>query len=163
MAWPELSADRDGDTIATLHVVSQLLGKVAVALLPWRNHGWHLTLHLHPRGLRTEPLYGAGAPFELGFDLIDGAFTCADEAGLRSLKLRPMSVAPFYREALARTARPVRVHGAPNEIDPATPFAEDREPRGWDPDSARRLLGALLDADRVLRLFRSSFLGKVSP
>ena len=162
-AWPELGAARDGPTIAALHLFSQVAGKVAVALLPWRNHGWHLTLRLHPRGLRTEPLYGAGAPFELGFDLVDGAFTCADRDGIRSLKLRPMSVADFYAEALALTRRPLRIHGVPNEIDPATPFAEDRATRAYDPDSARRLLGALLDADRMLRLFRSAFLGKVSP
>ncbi len=163
MAWPRLDPAQDGPTIAALHLFSQVAGKVAVALLPWRNHGWHLTLRLHPRGLRTEPLYGAGGPFELGFDLVDGAFTCADAAGVRSLALRPMSVADFHAEALALIGRPVRIHPAPNEVEPATPFAEDREPRAWDPDSAGRLLGALLDADRVLSLFRSSFLGKVSP
>jgi hypothetical protein len=60
--WPELSEAGDGSTIATLHLFSQIAGNVAVAVLPWRNHGWHATLHLHPRGLRTEPLHGAGGP-----------------------------------------------------------------------------------------------------
>jgi hypothetical protein len=64
---------------------------------------------------------------------------------------------------LRETGHEVRVHSAPNEVDPATPFAEDRELRAYDPDSARRLHGALLSADRVFRLFRSAFLGKVSP
>jgi hypothetical protein len=59
--WPELSEGRDGPTVAALHLFSQVVGKVAVALLPWRNHGWHLTLHLHPRGFRTEPLHGPRA------------------------------------------------------------------------------------------------------
>src|SRR5215212_3391859 len=131
MAWPELDAARDAPTIAALHLFSQVAGKVAVALLPWRNHSWHATLHLHPRGLRTEPLHGAGAPFELGFDLVDGAFTCADEAGIRSLPLRPMSVADFHGEALDLIRRPLRIHAAPNEIDPAIPFTEDRQPRAW--------------------------------
>ncbi|MEA3002402.1 MAG: hypothetical protein QOH81_1190 [Sphingomonadales bacterium] len=163
--WPELS-DADRPTIVALHLYSQIAGKAAVALLPWRNHGWHVTLHLNPRGFRTEPLYGAGGPFELGFDLVDGAFLFADAAGERRLKLRPMSVADFHREALALLAEAgheVRIHRAPNEIDPAIPFEKDVEPRAWDPDGARRLLGALLQADRMLRLFRSSFLGKVSP
>jgi hypothetical protein len=164
--WPELIEARDRPTIVALHLYSQIAGKAAVALLPWRNHGWHIALHLHPRGLRTEPLHGAGGPFELGFDLIDGAFTFADAAGERRLTLRPMAVADFHREAmalLAEAGHPVRIDRAPNEVDPAIPFEEDREPRAWDPDSARRLLGALLQADRVLRLFRSAFLGKVSP
>ncbi|HEY1607065.1 MAG TPA: DUF5996 family protein [Allosphingosinicella sp.] len=162
-AWPELTAERDGPTIATLHLFSQVAGKAAVALLPWRNHSWHVTLHVHPRGLRTEPLYGAGGPFELGFDLMDGAFTCADEAGVRSLPLRPISVADLYAGVPGLIRRQVRIHPAPNELEPAIPFAEDREVRVYAPDSARRLLGALLNADRVFRLFRSAFLGKVSP
>jgi hypothetical protein len=163
--WPELS-EADRPTIVALHLYSQIAGKAAVALLPWRNHGWHVTLHLNPRGLRTEPLYGAGGPFELGFDLVDGAFLFADAAGERRLQLRPMSVADFHREALALLAEAgheIRIHRAPNEVDPAIPFEKDAEPRAWEPDSARRLLDALLNADRVLRLFRSGFVGKVSP
>jgi hypothetical protein len=164
--WPELSEARDRPTIVSLHLFSQIAGKAAVALLPWRNHGWHLTLRLHPRGFRTEPLYGAGGPFELGFDLVDGRFTLSDAAGERAFALRPMSVADFHGEAmalLAQAGHPVRITRAPNEVDPAIPFEEDEELRAWDADSARRLLGALLQADRVLRLFRSAFLGKVSP
>jgi hypothetical protein len=166
MAWPELSAARDGGTIATLHMASQMVGKAAVALLPWRNHGWHLTLHLHPRGMRTEPLYGAGAPFELGLDLVDGAVVLTEAAGERRVTLRAAPAADLWRELLdmlAGSGRAVALHPLPNELDPAVPFAEDRRPRAYDTDSARRLLGTLLEADRVFRLFRSSFLGKVSP
>ena len=164
--WPELSEARDGPTIATLHLFSQIAGKVAVALLPWRNHGWHATLRLHPRGLRTEPLHGPGGTFELGFDLVDHVFTLSDGAGERRLALEGMSVADFYGETmrlLAESGHPVGIHHAPNEVEPAVPFREDRAPRVYDRDSASRLLGALLQADRVLRQFRSSFLGKASP
>jgi hypothetical protein len=166
MAWPELSAERDGGTIATLHLASQLLGKTAVALLPWRNHGWHVALHLHPRGLRTEPLHAPEGVFELGLDLADGAIVFADAGGERRLPLGPVPIAETHAAlaGLLRDAgRSVRIHRAPNEVDPAIPFDEDRRPRDYAPDSARRLLGALLEADRVFRLFRSSFLGKVSP
>jgi hypothetical protein len=166
MASPELSAERDGGTIASLHLVSQMVGKAAVALLPWRNHGWHLTLHLHPRGLRTEPLYGAGPPFELGLDLVDGAIVLTEAAGERRVPLRAAPVADLWRELrdmLAASGRTVPLHPVPNELDPAVPFVEERQPRDYHPDSARRLLGALLQADRVFRVFRSSFLGKVSP
>jgi hypothetical protein len=166
MAWPELSADRDGGTIATLHLVSQMLGKAAVALVQWRNHSWHATLHLQPRGMRTEPLHAPEGPFELGLDLVDGAIVFADAAGERRVSLEPQPVAETYADltAMLRAAgREVRLHPAPNEIDPAIPFAQDDRPREYESASARRLLGALLEADRVLRLFRSSFLGKASP
>ncbi|MEO7178182.1 MAG: DUF5996 family protein [Allosphingosinicella sp.] len=166
MPWPPLSEARDGPTIAALHLYSQILGKAAVALLPWRNHGWHVTLHVHPRGLRTEPLYGRGGPFELGLDLAGHEFTLADANGIRRVPLGPMSVAQFHTEVTAlleAVGHDVHLHPAPNEIDPAIPFAEDELPRPYDRDSAGRLLGALVAADRVLSLFRSSFLGKVSP
>jgi hypothetical protein len=164
--WPELSEARDGPTIATLHLFSQVAGKVAVALLPWRNHGWHVTLHIHARGLRTEPLHGSGGVFEVGFDLLEHTFTLADRAGTRTLPLRPMSVADFYKSTMAlltSTGHGVDVTRFPNEVAPAVAFDADTRPRAYDPDSAARLLQALQGADRVFRLFRSSFLGKVSP
>ena len=166
MSWPELSEARDGPTIAALHLYCQIIGKAAVALLPWRNHGWHVTLRVHPRGLRTEPLYGPSGPFELGLDLVDHQFTFADGGIVKRLPLRPMSVAQFYREVvecLRSAGHEVRIHGTPNELDPAVPFAQDLGPRAYDAGSARRLLGALLDADRVFRHFRSGCLGKSSP
>jgi hypothetical protein len=165
-SWPPLSAERDGATIAALHLFSQVVGKVPTALLPWRNHGWHLTLHLTPRGLATEPIHGAGGTFALTLDLVGHELVLEDKRGRRGLSLREISVAGFHAAVMAmlgEAGHAVRIHGAPNEIEPAIPFAEDRTVRAYDPDSAARLLGALLDADRVLRLFRSAFLGKVSP
>ncbi len=164
--WPPLTAARDGPTIAALHLFTQVIGKVPTALLPWRNHGWHLTLHLTPRGLRTEPLYCAGRGFGLAFDLVDHAVLLEDAHGRRRVALRSMPVAEFHAAVtamLAEAGYEVRLHGAPNEVEPAIPFAEDVEARTYDRESAGRLLGALLAADRVLRLFRSGFLGKVSP
>ena len=164
--WPALDASRDGPTIAALHLYSQVVGKVAVARLPWRNHGWHATLHLHPRGLRTEPLHGPGGAFELDLDLADHRLVLTTASGARAVPLDCGSVAEFHRrtlEALRLAGHAVAIHPAPNEVTPATRFADDRAPRAYDPDSASRLLGALLDADRVLRRFRSAFLGKASP
>jgi hypothetical protein len=165
-AWPELSAARDRPTIVALHLFSQVAGKVPTALLPWRNHGWHLTLHVTPRGLRTEPIHVDAGTFALAFDLVDHLFLIEDANGRRELPLGPMSVAEFHAAAMAMLGEAgyrVRIHPAPNEVDPAIPFAEDKGKRTYDPDSARRLHGALLAADRVFRLFRSGFLGKVSP
>lgn len=164
--WPSLSSERDRATIVTLHLVSQIVGKVPTALLPWRNHGWHLTLRVTPRGLRTEPLYGAGEPFELMIDLVSHRVCLIDGRGETSLPLRATTVADFHAEFMAmvaRTGREVSIHDAPNEVEPAVPFAEDRAPRAYDRGSAERLHGALTATDRVFKLFRSAFLGKVSP
>ena len=164
--WPELSEARDGPTIAALHLYSQVVGKVPTALLPWRNHGWHLTLHVTPRGLRTEPVHAPSDTFTLAFDLIEHLVILEDSNGRLNVPLRPMAVADFYHSAtamLAQAGHDVRIHAVPNEVEPAVPFAEDEEMRAYDPDSARRLLAALVSADRVFRLFRSGFLGKVSP
>ena len=165
--WPELSEARDGATIATLHLFSQVVGKVAVALLPWRNHGWHLTFLMTPTGFRTQPLHAPTGSFELEFDLAAHKLLLRDGGGRNGeLPLRPMAVAGFYDDVmtlLGQAGHHVAIDGAPNEIDPAIPFREDVALRAYDPDSADRLRRALLQAERVLSLFRSSFLGKVSP
>ena len=165
-AWPPLSAAQDGATIAALHLFSQVIGKVPTALVPWRNHSWHLTLHLTPRGLRTEPIHTAAGTFALILDLLAGE-AALEQAGDRlAIPLAGRSVADVFHDVTAMLERAgyrAEIHPVPNEVDPAVPFAEDERPRDYDPDSARRLLGALLAADRVFRLFRSGFLGKVSP
>ncbi len=165
--WPELSEARDGATIAALHLFSQVAGKVAVAALPWRNHGWHLTLHLTPRGYRTEPVYLDGRTFELSFDLRDHRLLLDVDGGRRAeVPLRPMSVADFHGETLVMlegAGIQLSIDGRPNEVEPPLPFSEDREIRAYDRESAERLHRALLNADRLFRLFRSSFIGKVSP
>ena len=166
MAWPDLTAARDRPTIVALHLFSQVIGKVPTALLPWRNHGWHLTLHVTPRGLVTEPIHAPAGAFALGFDLAGHKLVYESAAARMSVPLQPMPVADFHSIVMAvleRAGHDVRIHAAPNEIEPAIPFAEDKEMRAYDPDSARRLHAALVEADRVFRLFRSGFLGKVSP
>jgi hypothetical protein len=166
VAWPALTAERDRPTIVALHLFSQVLGKVPTALLPWRNHGWHLTLHVTPRGLVTEPIHAPGGVFTLALDLAGHEFVYEDRERRTAEPLGPVTVAEFHAQVmaiLAKAGHEVRIHAAPNEVEPATPFAEDHEPRFYDRDSAARLLGALHNADRVFRLFRSAFLGKVSP
>jgi hypothetical protein len=165
-AWPELSDARDRPTIVALHLFSQVIGKVPTALLPWRNHGWHLTLHMTARGLTTEPIHAPHGTFTLAFDLADHELVYESASARMSVPLRTMPVADFYHvvmEMIGRGGHDIRIRAAPNEVDPAVPFAQDRDVRAYDPDSARRLHGALLQADRVFRLFRSGFLGKASP
>src|SRR3954468_20026627 len=99
-AWPELTAARDRPTIVALHLFSQVAGKVPTALLPWRNHGWHLTLHVGPRGLTTEPVHTEAGTFVLAFDLVDHLFLLEDGQGRHALPLRSMAVADFHAAAL---------------------------------------------------------------
>ena len=164
--WPELSAARDRPTIAALHLFAQVVGKVPTALLPWRNHSWHVTLHVTPRGLRTEPIHAAEGSFELLLDLTAHELVLEDRNGIHGIALDVMSVAEFHESVLrilAEAGYAVTFDGAPNEIADALPFAEDIEMRAYEPASAERLRDALVAADRVFRTFRSSFLGKVSP
>jgi hypothetical protein len=164
--WPELTAARDRPTIVALHLFAQVIGKVPTALLPWRNHGWHLTLHVGPRGLSTEPIYAAAGVFTLALDLVDHEVVYESATHRLTAPLEGVSVADFYARALeilAEAGHEVHIHAVPNEVEPAIPFAEDHEPRAYDRDSATRLLGALQNTDRVFRLFRSAFLGKASP
>ena len=165
-AWPELTAARDRPTIVTLHLFAQVIGKVPTRLLPWRNHGWHLTLHVGPRGLATEPIYAADGVFTLALDLVDHQVVYEDAAQRIAAPLEDVTVADFHARMmtlLAKAGHDVRIHAVPNEVDPAIPFAGDKEVRAYDRDSAARLLGALHNADRIFRQFRSSFLGKASP
>jgi hypothetical protein len=162
--WPVLDA-ADAPTIATLHLASQILGKAAVAIAPWRNHGWHATLHVTSRGLVTEPLHLPAATVVLGLDLIDHQLVM-DAGERQAIALEGCSIADLYdgvAEALAATGSRAAIHGRTNEIEPAIRFADDVEPREYDRDSAARLLAALQRADRLLRLFRSGFIGKASP
>ena len=164
--WPSLSGERDRSTIVTLHLITQIVGKVPTAILPWRNHGWHLTLKVTSRGLRTEPLYGAGEPFELMIDLVSHRLCLINVRGETSIPLRPTTIADFHAKfmgLLSGTGSDIRIHPAPNEVEPSIPFAEDRAARTYDRGSAERLHGALLATDRVFKLLRSAFLGKVSP
>jgi hypothetical protein len=103
--WPELSAERDRPTIVALHLFSQVVGKVPTALLPWRNHGWHLTLHVTPRGLRTEPIHAPGGAFALAFDLADHELIYESATARMSVPLQPMPVADFHHVVMEMMAR----------------------------------------------------------
>src|SRR5205085_12374833 len=130
--WPELSAARDRPTIVALHLFSQVIGKVPTALLPWRNHGWQLTLHVGPRGLATEPIYAPAGPFTLALDLAGHEFVYESATQRRAVPLGPTAVADFHEtlmRILADTRHRVRIHAAPNELAPATPLAHPRQPR----------------------------------
>ncbi len=146
---------------------TQIVGKVRLALTPWLNHSWHVTLHVSARGLAT-PLIPAGErALQIEFDFIDHVLWLRTSDGhVRQLILKPMPVAEFYGEVLhvlSELGIPVRIDGRPNEIPDAVPFAQDLAHASYDRDYANRFWRVLLASHQVFAQFRTAFLGKTSP
>ena len=165
--WPALPYAAWQDTRATLHLWTQVVGKVRLALTPWQNHSWHVALYVTARGLTTGPIpHGAGG-FQIDFDFIDHRLLVRTGAGAeRDVPLRPMTVAAFYAETMAALAAlgiAVRIDTMPNEIPGAVPFDQDETHAAYDADYARRFWRALVSAHEVMARFRTGFLGKSSP
>lgn len=166
--WPPLDYDAGRATLETLHLWSQIVGKVRLALTPWLNHAWHATLYPTSRGLTTGPIAHGDRVFDLAFDFHDHLLRIDTSEGEASaLRLEPRSVASFYDELLARLhalGLPVSIHDRPNELpDPVVPFPEDTTHASYEPEQAHLFWRALLQAHRVLSRFRAGFLGKASP
>jgi hypothetical protein len=165
--WPALPWEQWKDTAATLHMWTQIVGKVRLAGTPWANHSWHVTLYVTPRGLTTSPICHGERSFQIDFDFVEHQLrvsTCDDE--LRILPLKPQATADFYAgvmSALRELELDVTIHGRPNEVEKAILFAEDRVHASYDPDTVGRFWRALLQVDRVFKEFRSRFVGKCSP
>ncbi len=165
--WPPLPFAEWEETAATLHMWTQIIGKVRLTQTPWTNHSWHVTLYVTARGLTTSPIPHGLYTFEINFDFIDQELRIVKSDGAeRVLKLRPQSVAEFYHEvmnALAALALPVTINTTPNEIQDAIPFERDETHRSYDRNYANRFWRVLVQADRVFKDFRSRFCGKCSP
>lgn len=165
--WPALSYAAWRDTAATLHMWTQIVGKVRLASSPWVNHSWHVTLYVTPRGLTTSAIPHGERSFQIDFDFIDHkliASTC--DGDRRELPLRPQATANFYRALMATLDDldlPVTIHAGPNEVVNAIPFADDRVHASYDPDAVNRFWRMLVQVDRVLKAFRAGFRGKCSP
>ncbi len=165
--WPALPVSEWEDTRDTLHLWTQIVGKVRLALEPWVNHSWHIPLYVNARGLTTSlmPLgpRGLEIQFDFGRHVLDIRTTDGAE---RHVRLEPRSVADFYAETMARLAEldvRVEIMPRPVEIPMATPFPEDKIHASYDAGCAHRFWLSLVQAQRVLTAFRSRFLGKVSP
>ena len=165
--WPALPFDKWQGTAETLHMWTQIVGKVRLALTPWINHSWHVTLYTTSRGLTTSPIPHGFHSFQIDFDFIDHeARILKSDGASRVLKLQPQSVAEFYRaimNALDQLELPVQIDPQPNEIVNPIPFDEDETHRFYDPEYANRFWRVLVQVTRVLTQFRSRFCGKCSP
>jgi hypothetical protein len=166
-AWPALPLDGWKDTYATLHRWTQVVGKVRLAQTPWVNHSWGTTLYLTARGLTTSAIPHGTRTLQIDFDFLDHQLLLrTSDGGARAVALRPRSVADFYREVMAGLRElgvGVTIYARPNELEDATPFAEDEAHASYDPDAAQRCWRVLAQADRVFTEFRARFVGKCSP
>ena len=166
-AWPALPLEMWSDTYATLHLWTQIVGKIRLAQTPWINHSWHVTLYVTARGLTTSPVPYGDRVFQIDFDFIDHRLTLHDSDGhSRGLPLEPQSVAAFYArlmQELRALDLVVNIHTLPNEIAEPIRFDHDETHRAYDPEFANRFWRILVQADRVFKAFRARFIGKCSP
>jgi hypothetical protein len=166
LAWPALPYAAWAETCQALHLWSQVVGKVRLAQTPWLNHSWQTPLYLSARGLTTGLIPYGARTLELEFDFVSRLLRVRTDGPSVTIALRAMSTADFYSQlkaALGALGVPATISAAPNELPEAIPFAEDRTSRPYDPVYAERFWRVLLQADRVLKVFRTGFLGKASP
>jgi len=167
MLWPEIPYEPWRETCSALHIYTQVVGKYRLARTPWVNHSWHATLYVNARGFTTSIVPDGPGGIEIAFDLIDHAVVGAATDGRTArLPLGPTTVASFherFRELLRALGGTTDFDGSPNEIPAPVRFADDHAARPYDAASVTRFFQACVAVERVLKQFRTSFLGKVSP
>lgn len=164
--WPALPYADWSDTCSALHLWTQIVGKYRLAHTPWVNHSWHATFYVTPRGLTTGTVPDGKAAVALTFDLREHVLVGETRDMRESFPLEAMSVAEFLGRVTALVERlggRMDIHGSPNEITDAQPFAQDTARRPYDREAVERFHRALVRIDRVFERFRTGFLGKVSP
>src|SRR5437667_2581521 len=165
--WPELALAEWVETRDTLHLWTQIGGKIRLALEPMVNHWWQVPLYVSARGLTTSLMHAGPTGLEIEFDLIDHVVALRTSDGRSShVTLEPRSVASFYEATMAALRElgvPVTIFPRPVEVVEAIPFAEDEQHHSYDGEAVHRFWLALVQAHRVMARFRSRFAGKVSP
>jgi uncharacterized protein DUF5996 len=166
-AWPSLPLDEWKATYATLHMWTQIVGKIRLAQSPWVNHSWHVTLYVTSRGLTTGPVPYANRAFNIDFDFVEHVLIVQSSDGRSNrVALQAQSVAAFYArlmEAMAMLDLRVAIYRMPNEVPDPIAFDKDETHREYDPEYANRFWRILVQVDRVFRIFRAPFTGKCSP
>ncbi|MGE5243973.1 MAG: DUF5996 family protein [Betaproteobacteria bacterium] len=165
--WPRLELADWADTCATLHMWTQIVGKIRLALASPINHWWHVTLYATARGLTTSPMPYRGGTVEILFDFVEHRLVFeTSDGGRKVLPLEPESVAAFYAR-VRRTLDELRVaaHIWPMPVEVPSPvrFDEDRQHASYDAAAVERWWRTLRQVDVALKAFRGGFLGKCSP
>jgi hypothetical protein len=165
--WPSLPLQAWNDTYATLHMWTQIVGKIRLAQTPALNHSWHVTLYVTARGLTTSPIPYGTRTFTVDFDFIDHQLAVqASDGSTGGFALEAFSVAAFYArlmEVMTQLQMPVKIRRRPSEVTDGIPFDQDDMHRTYDREYANRFWRVLVQADRVFKVFRARFCGKCSP
>ncbi|MBV8388450.1 MAG: hypothetical protein JO080_01485 [Mucilaginibacter sp.] len=167
LAWPDLAFENWKDTLATVHLWTQIVGKIRLRKMPWLNHSWHVTLYVSASGLTTQSIPYENGVFQIDFDFIHHVLhITTSEGNMAKVDLYPRSVASFYRELfdkLQSVEIDAYIHASPNEIDPAIPFEEDETHHSYDAERINDFFHALAKIHNVFTKFRARFTGKCSP
>jgi len=165
--WPELHLDAWKDTYATLHMWTQIVGKIRLALSPKLNHWWEVPLYVTSLGLTTSPIPYDGGIFEVQFDFVHHKLIIrTSQDAERVMTLAPRSVADFYKEfmqCLKSLDIHVRIWKMPCEVPDPIAFDQDTKHSSYDPAYANRFWRILVSTDEIFKEFRSRFIGKSSP
>ncbi len=165
--WPELPYKDIRSTCESLHLVSQIIGKIRLVQMPWTNHSWHVPLYLTANGLTTSPVPHANSVFEISINLIKHHILIEKIDGeSRVIPLKSQSISTYYQQIMTGLKElniPVSIYTTPSEIPEAIPFEEDQQPREYHPDWANKFWTALIQIDCIFKNFRSRFIGKCSP
>ena len=165
--WPDLPLAAWSETCDTLHLWTQIVGKVRIATTPLINHWWNATFYVTARGLVAPAMVYAGRTFDIVFDFAAHRLVIeADDGRAESFALEPMAVCDFYAQIMERLRRlgiDVPIRTMPCEIENATVFPLDRNHAQYDPEYVRRFWQVLMQANRVMTAFRARFVGKASP
>jgi hypothetical protein len=165
--WPNIPYNDWKDTLATLQLWTQIVGKVRLRSMPWLNHSWHVTLYVTSRGLTTGSMPYKRGVFEIEFDFIQHLLSINTSTGVsEEITLYPRSVASFYQEffsCLRKSGIDVTIHSVPNEVEPAIPFEEDETHKSYVKEQVQRFWQALVIVNKVFTRFRAGFNGKCSP
>lgn len=165
--WPSLNFDEWKDSCATLHMWTQIVGKIRLARTPWVNHSWHVPLYVTARGLTTSPISCDAGAFQIDFDFIEHKLSIQSSDGAAdAISLHPYPVADFYAELMAKLdalGLGTKIHMMPNEVINAIPFDQDRIHAAYDAEYANRFWRVLVQVDRLFKQFRARYIGKCSP
>jgi len=165
--WPRLDYEEWSDTIETLHMWSQIIGKIRLALTPWTNHSWHLTLYVTPVGLTTSTIHQGTTRFDIEFDFYNHKLNIRTGDGQqREVELKPRTVASFYEEVMDQLQDlgiQIKINELPNEVENPIKFSENTVHKSYDQEAVARFAHVLNQTTEVFTQFRAGFLGKCSP
>lgn len=165
--WPELIFENLKDTLATVHLWTQIVGKIRLRKTPWINHSWHVTLEISPFGFTTGSIPCDGGISQIDFAFINDLLIISKSTGaVEKMKLYPRSVANFYKELFKKLDSmgiDAAIFASPNEVEPAIPFKQDEQHHSYDHNQMKLFWEALVLINNVFLKFRARFIGKCSP